>query len=138
MSNIEKAIDDLMELANEVHNGNTKASKAYATIYKIEKACASLKNEIKDSVITELDKYSKNDYPVYDGFRVVSASRSSWKYSDPILDNIKEQAKAREKAMQKAYAHRLKHNEEFVTTDGEIVPPAEKITLTFPKMEYVK
>ena len=138
MSNIDNAIDDLMNMANEVHNGNMGASIAYATIYRLEKACASLKDEIKDSVLSELDKYSKNDYPVYDGFRVSLASRSSWKYSDPILDNIKEQAKAREKAMQTAYAHRHKHNEEFVTTDGEIIPPAEKITLTFPKMEYVK
>lgn len=138
MSNIDNAIDDLMNMANEVHNGNMKASIAYATIYRLEKACASLKDEIKDSVLSELDKYSKNDYPTYDGFRVSLASRSNWSYKDSILDTLKEQSKAREKAMQNAYAHYLKHNEELITPDGEIIPRAEKTISTYPKMEYVK
>lgn len=135
--NLQKTVDDMMNLADAVHEGNMKASKAYSLLYQLEQAVKSVKKEIETSVLDELDKYGKNDLPVHDGFRVTQMSRSIWKYNDSILDNLSQQVKARQKAMQQAYAHYSKHGEDFVTADGEIIPLAEKSTTTYIKMEKV-
>lgn len=136
--NIDQITEQLMNLSHRAIEGDIKPSKAYSLVYQLEQAVKSIKKEIEPSVMNELYTYSKNDMPSYDGLRVTRMSRSSWSYDDSILDTLKAQAKAREKAMQQAYAHRQKHNADFITEDGEIVPAAEKKVTEYIKMEKVK
>jgi hypothetical protein len=136
--NINKIVDELIALSDRAIQGDIKASKAFSLIYQLEKACKDVKSEITESVLNELDSYSKNDLPVYDGFRIVPMSRSSWSYNDSVLDTLTTQVKSRQKAMQQAFAHAQKHGEPLITPDGEIIPPAEQKHTTYIKMETVK
>ena len=134
---INQAIATIIGIEHAVENGEIKPHEAFAELYDIEKALKGVKDAMQGVAINYIqDKYNKGDEPIVNGYRVLVQYRNSYSYKhDPTWDRYSTILKERQKAMQKSAAVMEKHGTPFVDGNGEEVPPAERKTSSFIKME---
>jgi len=124
-------LEHIHQIYADVENGILDPVKAYVMAYEAEKMYGELRKDLMDQV---LEKISGNkDYTCGD-YRVLEASRTTWKIDDPEVERMKAIIKAREILAKKAFKA-SEAGEDFFDENGEIIPPAEPKYSTFIKLE---
>ena len=124
-------LDLIEKLSLEVEEGKLDSVKAYVIAYEAEKLWGEFKKTLIDTV---LDKIAGEKDYTYGDYRVLEASRTTWKFNDPEVERMKAIIKAREILAKKSFKA-SEHGEDFFDENGEIIPPAEPKYSTFIKLE---
>ena len=124
-------IEHIHELYAEVEKGTLDPVKAYVIAYEAEKMYGDLRKDLMDQVLDKIT--GEKDYTCGD-YRVVEASRTTWKFNDSEAERMKALIKAREILAKKAFKA-SENGEDFYDENGEIIPPAEPKYSTFIKLE---
>lgn len=127
-----------MSRVEKVKQGEESALDVYPEIYELEKSIKELSSELKDYVIEERSKYDKKDDVIKGGYRisVVTSTRFNYK-GDEHWQAIEQAKKNRETLLKKATSMAEKNQTLTDPETGEVIPPAEVKTSTYPKLEYV-
>jgi hypothetical protein len=128
-----KPVDHIHELYSDVENGILDPVKAYVMVYEAEKMYAELRKDLIDQVLEKIA--GEKDYTCGE-YRVLEASRTTWKIDDPEVERMKAIIKAREILAKKAFKA-SERGEDFFDENGEIIPPAEPKYSTFIKLERI-
>jgi len=115
---------DIVTLLTDVEEGNISALKAYIELKKEADLLASALKQVKEAAIEEAETYGKGEHQAHGAkFQVKNAAG---KYSYKHIDNwriIKEELTALETSYKLA-AQEAEKGRQFITEDGEIIPPA--------------
>lgn len=133
-----ECIKQAMNKVEKVKQGELSALDVATELYELQKSISELYGELKDLIIEERSRYDSKERVVKNGYEIsiVTSQRYSCK-GDEHWESLNQARKNREALMKKAYSMSKKNK---VLTDpdtGEVVPPAEVKTSTYPKLTFI-
>lgn len=137
MVNIQELTEHMTMLSHQAEQGLTDPKQVYTYLYTIKKVAEELSKEILDVLITDLEKYGKEEVTC-NGYKLSVQSRKNWKFGgDNELERLEFLAKNRKEMMKKASVMQSKGSELF-DENGELITPAEYTETTFAKLEVLR
>lgn len=131
-------LDQAMDIVQKVKDGEKNVLDVFPLIYEMKKSFSELESELKEYVIQEREKYDKKESVVKHGYEISVMTRTSYSFShDEHWEAINQARKNRETMLKKAFKMNEKNQTLTDPETGEIVPPAEVKTKTYPKLNFV-